>query len=101
VIGRQEILEFAREVRLDPNVVERDHVLGWMLAGISPHPRTRGTWLFKGGTCLKKCYFVEPFRATAVSRPARASSHFSAPRRTAIRAKRSPGGFRQPRYVIQ
>ena len=26
-------------------------------AGISRHPRTRDTWLFKGGTCLKKCYF--------------------------------------------
>ena len=57
MIGRQEILEFAREVGLDPNVVEKDYVLGWMLAGISRHPRTRDTWMFKGGTCLKKCYF--------------------------------------------
>jgi predicted nucleotidyltransferase component of viral defense system len=57
MIGRQEILEFAREVGLDPNVVEKDYILGWMLAGISQHPRTRDTWLFKGGTCLKKCYF--------------------------------------------
>ncbi len=57
MIGRQEILEFAREVGLDPNVVEKDYVLGWMLAGIGRHPRTRDTWVFKGGTCLKKCYF--------------------------------------------
>ncbi len=57
MIGRQEILEFAREVGLDPNVVEKDYVLGWMLAGIGQHPRTRDTWVFKGGTCLKKCYF--------------------------------------------
>jgi predicted nucleotidyltransferase component of viral defense system len=57
VIGRQEILEFAREVGLDPNVVEKDYVLGWMLAGIGQHPRTRDSWVFKGGTCLKKCYF--------------------------------------------
>lgn len=57
MIDRQEILEFAGEVGLDPNVVEKDYVLGWMLAGISEHPRTRDTWLFKGGTCLKKCYF--------------------------------------------
>lgn len=57
MIDRQEILEFAGEVGLDPNVVEKDYVLGWMLAGISRHPRTRDTWLFKGGTCLKKCYF--------------------------------------------
>jgi len=57
MIDRQEILEFAREVGLDPNVVEKDYVLGWMLAGIAQHPRARDTWLFKGGTCLKKCYF--------------------------------------------
>jgi predicted nucleotidyltransferase component of viral defense system len=57
MIGRQEILEFAREVSLNPNVVEKDYVLGWMLAGIAYHPHTRDTWLFKGGTCLKKCYF--------------------------------------------
>lgn len=57
MIDRQEILEFAGEVGLDPNVVEKDYVLGWMLAGISNHPSTRDSWLFKGGTCLKKCYF--------------------------------------------
>lgn len=57
MIGRQELLEFARDVGLNPNVVEKDYVLGWMLAGIGHHPRTRETWLFKGGTCLKKCYF--------------------------------------------
>lgn len=57
MIDRQDVLEFSGEVGLDPNVVEKDYVLGWMLAGISEHPRTRDTWLFKGGTCLKKCYF--------------------------------------------
>jgi predicted nucleotidyltransferase component of viral defense system len=57
MINRQEILEFAAEVGLEPNVVEKDYVLGWMLAGISQHPRTQDSWLFKGGTCLKKCYF--------------------------------------------
>ncbi|MDB5925580.1 MAG: hypothetical protein JWN13_4516 [Betaproteobacteria bacterium] len=57
MIGRQEILEFAGEVGLDPNVVEKDYVLGWMLAGVSQNERTRDSWVFKGGTCLKKCYF--------------------------------------------
>lgn len=57
MIDRQEILEFAGEIGLDPNVVEKDYVLGWILAGISEHPRTRDAWIFKGGTCLKKCYF--------------------------------------------
>jgi predicted nucleotidyltransferase component of viral defense system len=57
MIGKEEILGFAREVGLDPNVVEKDYVLGWMLAGISSHLGTQNKWLFKGGTCLKKCYF--------------------------------------------
>jgi len=57
MIDRQEILEFAGEVGLDPNIVEKDYVLGWMLAGIAQHPQTRDKWVFKGGTCLKKCYF--------------------------------------------
>ena len=53
MIDRQEILKFPREVGLDSNVVEKDHVLGSLPAGISQHPRTRDTWLFKGGTRLK------------------------------------------------
>lgn len=48
MIGRQEILEFAREVGLDASVVEKDYVLGWMLAGVSENPRTRDVWVFKG-----------------------------------------------------
>jgi len=32
-------------------------VLGWVLAGIYAQPVFRNTWIFKGGTCLKKCYF--------------------------------------------
>ena len=33
MIDRQEIMEFAREFGLAPNVVEKDYVLGWLLAG--------------------------------------------------------------------
>jgi predicted nucleotidyltransferase component of viral defense system len=57
VIDRQEIMEFAREMGIDPNVVEKDYVLGWLLAGISHHPIFSSHWVFKGGTCLKKCFF--------------------------------------------
>jgi predicted nucleotidyltransferase component of viral defense system len=32
-------------------------VLGWLLAGIAANPEISKTWVFKGGTCLKKCYF--------------------------------------------
>ena len=57
MIDRQEIMDFAREMGLDPNVIEKDYVLGWLLAGITNHPLIAPDWVFKGGTCLKKCYF--------------------------------------------
>ncbi len=30
---------------------------GWILAGIYAHEDLTQCWLFKGGTCLKKCFF--------------------------------------------
>jgi predicted nucleotidyltransferase component of viral defense system len=57
VISKQHILERAAEWHLRPEVVEKDYVLGWVLAAIAGHPQLRETWVFKGGTCLKKCYF--------------------------------------------
>ena len=57
MIDRWEILDFARELALAPQIVEKDYALGWLLAGIFNHPALRSEWVFKGGTCLKKCYF--------------------------------------------
>lgn len=57
MIDKREILETASALGLLPNVVEKDYVLGWMLAGINAHEELAETWIFKGGTCLKKCYF--------------------------------------------
>jgi predicted nucleotidyltransferase component of viral defense system len=47
----------ATDLSLAPEVVEKDYVLGWMLAGIYADPRLARSWVFKGGTCLKKCFF--------------------------------------------
>ena len=57
MIDKWEILEFSREFGLNANVVEKDYVIGWLLWGISSHPDLGSSWVFKGGTCLKKCYF--------------------------------------------
>lgn len=57
MINRQEISDFSREFGLAANVIEKDYVLGWLLAGIAGHPELGSSWIFKGGTCLKKCYF--------------------------------------------
>jgi predicted nucleotidyltransferase component of viral defense system len=57
MIDRREILDAAAQTSLTPHVVEKDYVLGWMLAGISRQPELADNWVFKGGTCLKKCFF--------------------------------------------
>lgn len=57
MIDRREILDLAATQSLTPHVVEKDYALGWALAGIYAHPELAESWVFKGGTCLKKCYF--------------------------------------------
>lgn len=57
MIDRLEILETATRMSLGPQVVEKDYVLGWVLAGIYAHEELASTWVFKGGTCLKKSFF--------------------------------------------
>ena len=57
MIDRREILDVAGTLGLLPQVVEKDYVLGWVLAGIYQHAALAENWIFKGGTCLKKCYF--------------------------------------------
>lgn len=39
------------------NVIERDYLLSWILAGITQVPVLLDTLVFKGGTVLRKCYF--------------------------------------------
>ena len=56
MIRKQDILDRASEWQLRPEVVEKDYVLGWLLAGLARMPFGH-LWIFKGGTCIKKCYF--------------------------------------------
>jgi len=56
MIPKQEILSTAAAIGLRPDTVEKDYVLSWVLYGLSKNLRFAG-WVFKGGTCLKKCYF--------------------------------------------
>ncbi|HMI66508.1 MAG TPA: nucleotidyl transferase AbiEii/AbiGii toxin family protein [Cyclobacteriaceae bacterium] len=57
MISKDEIMAFANETGLAPTVVEKDYVLGWLLAGIYKNAILSSSWIFKGGTCIKKCYF--------------------------------------------
>lgn len=61
MIPRRELDELSGEWSLEIGVIEKDYVLGWLLAGIAQHPELKTTWIFKGGTCLRKCYY-ETFR---------------------------------------
>ncbi|GAB5512203.1 MAG: hypothetical protein Rhims3KO_36040 [Hyphomicrobiales bacterium] len=57
MIDKRELIEAATTLGLTPQVVEKDYALGWVLAGIFRHPALADLWVFKGGTCLKKCFF--------------------------------------------
>lgn len=39
------------------HIIEKDYALSWILAGIAEIPILKQHLIFKGGTCLKKCYF--------------------------------------------
>ncbi|MBX9924077.1 MAG: nucleotidyl transferase AbiEii/AbiGii toxin family protein [Rhabdochlamydiaceae bacterium] len=57
MIDKYEILKAAKELNIQPTTVEKDYVLGWVLMAIQDHPECQNNWIFKGGTCLKKCFF--------------------------------------------
>jgi predicted nucleotidyltransferase component of viral defense system len=61
VIPQRELAALRAEWTLDQGVIEKDYILGWLLAGIANHAELAETWIFKGGTCLRKCYY-ETFR---------------------------------------
>lgn len=56
MIRKQHILDRAGEWQLRPDIVEKDYVLGWLLASLMSSD-LRDQWVFKGGTCIKKCFF--------------------------------------------
>ncbi len=61
MITRVELQEHASKTGLAEQVVEKDYVIGWVLWAIGSEPALSDSWVFKGGTCLKKCY-IETYR---------------------------------------
>lgn len=61
MITRADVIERVSEWGLTEEVVEKDYVLGWLLWGIGSDPVLARTWVFKGGTCLKK-HYIETYR---------------------------------------
>jgi len=54
---RTRLQEARKRLSLPWEVLERDYLLSWILAGIGRVDSLRETLVFKGGTALKKCYF--------------------------------------------
>jgi predicted nucleotidyltransferase component of viral defense system len=57
VIGDAEVRRIARRTGVEPRVIDLDYVLSWALHGLASDPALHARLVFKGGTCLRKCYF--------------------------------------------
>jgi predicted nucleotidyltransferase component of viral defense system len=57
MISEAEIRRLAAIAQVDPMVIDLDYSLGWFLAGLAATPDLIRHLIFKGGTCLRKCYF--------------------------------------------
>jgi len=59
MIPRKEIVDNAREKVVSSSIIDKDWVLGHFLDAIYSIQELRQKLVFKGGTCLKKCYLPE------------------------------------------
>ena len=57
MISSAEIRRVAGAQQLDPMLIERDYVLGCYLHYLVGDPIVKVSWVLRGGTCLRKCYF--------------------------------------------
>lgn len=59
MIGEAELRRHAVAARVDTMVQDLDYGLGWFLAGLFAQRTAAQHLVFKGGTCLRKCYFAD------------------------------------------
>jgi len=57
MIGEAELRRKAATWSVDPMVVDLDYSLGWFVAAFYAANENASRLYFKGGTCLRKCYF--------------------------------------------
>ena len=57
MIPAAEIQRIAGAAGVDPTRVDLDYTQSWVLCGLWAQPEVAMNWVFKGGTCLRKCYF--------------------------------------------
>ena len=71
MIGEAELRRHAALWKVDPMLVDLDYSLGWFVAALYGANEGAERLLFKGGTCLRKCYFGD-YRAPRLVVDARA-----------------------------
>lgn len=59
MISEAEVRRIAAATKVDPMVIDLDYSLGWFLLGMRKTSASLGGLIFKGGTCLRKCYFPD------------------------------------------
>ena len=59
MIGEAEVRRCAARWGVDPMVADLDYSLGWFIAALYSANEIAGHLCFKGGTCLRKCYFAD------------------------------------------
>lgn len=76
MIPEAELRRQAFRWQVDPMILDLDYALGWFLAGLFGVPKMSQSLCFKGGTCLRKCYFPDyrfsedlDFTSLAVTHP--------------------------------
>ncbi len=57
MISRQEILQKADELQVNPSAIQRDYMFGWVLAGVYSESALRNDLVLKGGNSFRKAYF--------------------------------------------
>ncbi len=59
MIREAEVRRIAATKKVDPMVIDLDYSLSWMLLGMKNTSSNLLGLIFKGGTCLRKCYFPD------------------------------------------
>lgn len=57
MITTAELHQIAEEDGLRFDQTEKDYIILWLLSGLAHSGRTGHGWIFKGGTCLRHCYY--------------------------------------------
>ncbi len=59
MIPQKEIRTIALNNNVPSNTIDKDYVLGHLLNGLFSFEWAKENFVFKGGTCLRKCYFID------------------------------------------